>query len=98
MFVVVTDERYFVVTAPVIPLVPGAGVVTHLQTVLGSPSIVWLRARPVSEGPGPAISPGPVSTARAAGAAAQPHLGAPGQTQHQGVLRLVSYRHQVGLQ
>ena len=73
-----TDERYFVVTAPVVPLVPGTGVVTQLHTVLGSPRIVGLRARPVSEAPGPALSPGPVSTARAAGAATQPHLGAPG--------------------
>ena len=98
LFIFATDERYFVLTAPVVPLVPGTGVVSHLHTVLGSPRIVWLRARPVSEAPGPAVSPGPVITARAGGATAQPHLGAPGQTEHQVILLLVYHRHQVGLQ
>ena len=98
VFAVLTDERYFVAAAPVVPQFPVTGVVPHLHTVLGSPGIVWLRTRPVSEAPGSAVSPGPVRTARAGGVPAQPDLGAPGETQHQGVLSLVAHRHQVGLQ
>ena len=92
-----TDERYFVATTPVIPLIPGTGIMSQLQTVLRTPGIVWLRPGPVSEVPGPAVSPGPVSTGRAGGVTAQPHLGAPGQAHHHLILSLVSHRHQVGL-
>ena len=59
VFAVLTDERYFVAAAPVVPQFPVTGVVPHLHTVLGSPGIVRLRARPARHwSPGRDSAPG----------------------------------------